>query len=103
MGLKNRSRSIRVILKVVRRWMDRAILIKEQIDQNEREPRHGAVEKVCIYLLKTRGYGATFRWVEDTYGEDFLPEDTKRQLERIIREEDLTVEIPPEYNHDSRD
>ena len=83
--------------------MIEALLLKEQIDQNEREPVHSAVEKVCIYLLKTRGYEATFKWVRETYSDNFLPEDTKRQLERIIEEQDLTVEIPTEYNHDSRD
>ena len=79
------------------------LLLKEEIDRGVRPPRHNDVEKVCIYLLKTRGYETTFKWVEDTYGEDFLPRDTKRQLERIIREQNLTVEIPTEYNHDSRD
>ena len=64
-----------------------ALLLKEQIDQNEREPRHDAVEKVCIYLLQTRGYEATFKWVEDTYGEDFLPEDTNENLIDIIQNE----------------
>ena len=91
---KNRSRSIRATQKVVRRWMVEDLLLKEEIDRGVRPPTHDTVEKVCIYLLQTRGYDATFRWVGDTYGEDFLPEDTKRQLERIIEEQNLTVEIP---------
>lgn len=72
----------------------KALLLKEEIDRGVQPPRHNDVEKVCIYLLKTRGYEATFKWVEDTYGEDFLPGDTRRQLERIISEQDLTVSIP---------
>ena len=74
--------------------MIEALLLKEEIDRGVRPPRHDAVEKVCIYLLKTRGYEATFKWVEDTYREDFLPGDTRRQLERIISEQDFNVSIP---------
>ena len=83
--------------------MIEALLLKEEIDRGVRPPRHNDVEMVCIYLLKARGYQATFEWVRETYSDNFLPRDTKRQLERIIREQNLTVEIPTEYNHDSRD
>ena len=80
-----------------------ALLLKGKIDRGEREPRHNDVEKVCIYLLKTRGYQAAWEWVREAYSDNFLPTDTEKQLDRIISEQDLTVEIPTNNNHDSRD
>jgi hypothetical protein len=72
------------------------LLLKSQIDRGEREPVHNDIETVCIYLLQRRGWDYTFKWVRETYSDNFLPEDTKEQLERIISEQNLTVEIPTE-------
>ena len=71
-----------------------ALLLKEEIDRGVRPPRHNDVEMVCIYLVQRRGYEATFKWVEDTYGKDFLPETTKKNLINIIQNE---LSCPKEY------
>ena len=92
-----------LVVQIVTQSRTEALLLKEEIDRGVRPPRHDTVETVCIYLLKTRGYQPTVSWVEGVYGDNFLPTDTEKQLERIIREQSLTVEIPTEYNHDSRD
>ena len=78
----------------------RAILLKEKIENGEKEPSHNDIEIVSKRLLRLYGWDYTFKWIEEVYDDNFLPEDTKRQLDRIIREQDLTVEIPTDYNHD---